>query len=105
MIEQIGKLKILSLEQLINLNTKRLLAYKKSVIAQKSALYNKNIETIKISHPFDLESDVRSDYEEGRYILSPILKKLIDDARDFKFLDNYHRKIKEILATREHVEK
>lgn len=104
MRDQIGSLKILEKKELEKLNTKRLLSYKKSVLAQKSALYEKNKEALSIQHPFDIEKEVYYDYDYGRYILNSKLKELIDDARGYKFLQGYHKTIKDILSTREHVE-
>jgi hypothetical protein len=102
---QIGSLKVLERKELENLNTKRLLAYKKSVLAQKSALYEKNKKALEIKHPFDIEEHISRDYEEGEYLLSYNLEDLVNDARRYKFLESYHKTIKDILATRENVEK
>lgn len=104
MKRQIGSLKVIEEKELENLNTKRLLAYKKSVLAQKSALYEKNKKSLSIQHPFDIEENVFYDYDYGRYILTTKLKALVDDARDYKFLQRYHKTIKEILSNRENVD-
>lgn len=100
---EIGSLKVLPEEELNGLNTKRLLAYKKSVLAQKSALYNKNKDTLKIEHPFDISKHISKDFYGGQYIVDTQLKELVKEAEDYRYLCRYHEKIKDILSSREHM--
>jgi hypothetical protein len=74
-------------EQLIKLDTKRLLALKKTVLAKKSALYSRNTGKLDgITHPFELS-----------------LNMILKDKEDYNELCNYHFDIIEILETRENV--
>ncbi len=102
---KIGSLTIVPVDELKGLNTKRLLTYKKSVLAQKSSIYERVKDTFDIQHPFDLTEEISHDYEEGGYDFSKKITDLIEDHRDYKYLNWYHKRIKEILSTREHVEK
>lgn len=101
--EEIGSLKVLPDDKLKSLNTKRLLAYKKSVLAQKSAIFHRNKEAIKMEHPFDVAEHISYDPEEGDYI-SRTLKEVVNDYRGYIRLERLHKKIKDILSTRENVE-
>lgn len=79
------EISFLEKKQLEKLDTKRLLALKRTVLAKKSALYCRN--KIEISgHPFDINIDA--------------MKK---DKDDYNWLKWYHHIIKSILDNRENV--
>jgi hypothetical protein len=88
--------------QLNKLDTKRLLALKRSVTAKQSALFNRNIESLPITHPFDVAKLIVWDYDQGNVIDHKLIA-VIDDYREFNGLTYYYNKIKEILSTRENV--
>lgn len=78
---------ILPLDQLLTLDTKRLLALKKTVLAKKSAIYSRNQKkTEGINHPFDLPLNI-----------------LLKEREEFKMLEKYHQQIVNILGTRENI--
>lgn len=79
------KVSFLSSIELEKLNTKRLLTLKKSAIAKKSALWERN-KLKEDQHPFDL-----------------ILGDVETDRDDFRILDYYIKNIKKILIKRENV--
>lgn len=89
--------------QLNKLNTKRLLALKKTVLAKKSAIFNRNITALIIIHPFDIARQLQWDYESRRYEPSNVLQKVLDEADEYMHLEFYHERIKKILGTRENI--
>ena len=104
MERKIGSLKVVPEEKLKHLNTKRLIYYKKSVLAQRSALYERNKAVLDMSHPFNALRNVYRDYDDGQWHLGKQVEETLKDKQDYDYLVYYHTKIKEILATRENVE-
>jgi len=83
------RVKVLSIKELEKLDTKRLLALKKTVDAKISALYLRNgLDSKSDSHPFNWG-----------------LKEMLEDKNEWLNLCDYRCLIKAILETREHVTK